>query len=290
MFEHNIKFTINRANKSIAIVLLVTHNPTKCLESCLCTSIRLLSSRVNNAVSNAASANANSCILPDISASPSSIIALITNPAPFTTVNDGCYKIKFKNLNQLLTLLIINCFTIGNTKCKNYKDIKLTICSTHISSNDSKKLEVDKRDDLLSCSCLISLSRCIETECIKPLYSILALNLSKTSANDFLGGERHDESAYSIQNCCASTGSRIKANTDDNGLSVTTVYVWGSLSSKQTSLKQTYINFFLATFRKLMSKLKSIILLLHTCPSKSVLLQSNKQHLCYLEWDRNRIS
>lgn len=27
-----------------------------------------------------------------------------------------------------------------------------------------------------------------ETECIKPLYSILALNLSKTSANVFLGG------------------------------------------------------------------------------------------------------
>ena len=74
----------------------------------LTVSMRLSALCVNMAVckclGNAPSANAKSCIFAAISASPSSIIAFITRPAPFTIAIDGCCT----STNTMLTFAILH--------------------------------------------------------------------------------------------------------------------------------------------------------------------------------------
>jgi len=76
----------------------------------LTVSMRLSVLCVNMAVcrclGNAPSANAKSCILADISASPSSMIAFITRPAPFTTAIDGCCTHTHEILNGCSTVIM----------------------------------------------------------------------------------------------------------------------------------------------------------------------------------------
>ena len=102
-------------NKPIAVGYPVIHKPTKCLHNCLWVRSRPSLPAVNRLFSKclgrAPSARASSCILAAISWAPSSIMALIIKPDPFTIAKEGCWN----NLNNDLPLAA----TISNkwSKC-----------------------------------------------------------------------------------------------------------------------------------------------------------------------------
>ena len=101
-------------SSSMVGALLVVHSPTRCLDSCWLVSSLLSSLLVKREVrrcwGRAPSARASSCILAPISSSPSSMMAFITSPAPFTMVRDGCWN----SLNRVLPLAATFSSSVSN--------------------------------------------------------------------------------------------------------------------------------------------------------------------------------